>query len=64
MAVHKVKKLGGGYGDIYELVKTNDKKRLELKKEDVWLIRAVQGHTMKAVKDEELLETMHADPAQ
>lgn len=46
--------------DIFALVAGNDKKRFELQRDpsepETWLIRAVQGHTIKQVKDEELLE--------
>jgi 2'-phosphotransferase len=41
---------------IHEIVDTNDKKRFEIKNEGgKESIRAAQGHTLEAVKDEELL---------
>jgi 2'-phosphotransferase len=48
--------------DVKNCVETNDKKRLELLEENGdWLIRAVQGHSMDVVKDEELLISISAD---
>lgn len=42
---------------IKVVVNSNDKKRFELKKIDgVMMIRAVQGHSIKTVKTEDLLE--------
>ena len=48
--------------DVRHVVESNNKKRLELKEVGgKMLIRAVQGHTMEAVKDEELLTKLTAD---
>lgn len=48
--------------DVIAVVEDNNKKRFELKRNedfpDLWLIRAVQGHSISAVKDEELLEPL------
>lgn len=42
---------------IREVVETNNKKRFELEEElGSWKIRAVQGHTIKTIKEEGLLE--------
>ena len=53
----RIKKLKPTIADVFLVVAENNKKRLELKcvNKD-WFIRATQGHTMKEVKDEELLE--------
>jgi 2'-phosphotransferase len=41
---------------IQEIVQKCEKQRFELKHEnDIWFIRASQGHTMKSINDEELL---------
>ena len=43
--------------EVQFIVASNDKKRFELSEEEgVLLIRAVQGHSMKTVQTEELLE--------
>lgn len=45
--------------DIAAVVRDNDKKRFEIEEIDgETMIRAVQGHSMKAVQDEELLERL------
>lgn len=50
--------------DVEKVVRESDKQRFELKEENgVKLIRAVQGHSIKAVDDEQLLRRLHhADP--
>ena len=37
------------------VVESNNKKRFELKQDGIWFIRAVQGHTIQDVKDDDLL---------
>ncbi|CAK9041702.1 unnamed protein product [Durusdinium trenchii] len=46
--------------DVERIVAGNDKKRFELKedKEDGHMIRAVQGHSMKVVDDDQLLQNV------
>lgn len=50
------------FADVQAVVNENNKKRFELKQEqnalgaDTWFIRAVQGHSIEAVKDEDLLD--------
>lgn len=47
--------------DVEAVVNTNEKKRFELESIDgQTMIRAVQGHSMKVVNDEELLERLEA----
>ena len=56
------KKFRATMADVIAVVEDNNKKRFELKRNedfpDLWLIRAVQGHSIAAVKDEELLEPL------
>ena len=53
---NKFKQLNITLSDILEVVETNEKKRFEVTDiEGVKYIRAVQGHTIKQVEDEELL---------
>lgn len=48
--------------DVDEVVKTSDKKRFEMKTiDDVLMIRAVQGHSMKVIDDEQLLQRLEPD---
>jgi len=57
LAVSSLKKQKVTLPQVQHIVNSNDKKRFELKEEGgVMLIRAVQGHTITAVKDEDLLE--------
>jgi len=52
------------FDKIKEVVDTNDKKRFELKADTdangnkIWLIRATQGHSLKSVSDDDLLEKL------
>ena len=59
LAVNSIKKLRPSIDDVFTVVEDNNKKRFEMKPNekfpDLWLIRAVQGHTIKTVQDEELL---------
>jgi RNA:NAD 2'-phosphotransferase (TPT1/KptA family) len=42
---------------VEQVVESNNKKRFELvQKDEQYWIRAVQGHTMQTVKDEDLLK--------
>ena len=54
-----VKKFGATFTDIQKVVSDNNKKRFELKQDEnfpeLWLIRAVQGHSMTEVADEYLM---------
>jgi 2'-phosphotransferase len=44
---------------VEQVVESNNKKRFELvQKDGVYWIRAVQGHTMQTVKDEDLLKSI------
>ena len=55
--VRDIKKYNPTLQDAFKAVNENDKKRMEMMEEDgVWYIRAVQGHTIEAVKDDKLLE--------
>lgn len=48
--------------DVDEVVQSSDKKRFEMKEiDEVWMIRAVQGHSMKVIDDEQLLQRLEAD---
>eukprot|EP00930_Biecheleria_cincta_P084918 TRINITY_DN7433_c0_g1_i1.p1 TRINITY_DN7433_c0_g1~~TRINITY_DN7433_c0_g1_i1.p1 ORF type:complete len:432 (-),score=87.93 TRINITY_DN7433_c0_g1_i1:37-1293(-) len=50
--------------DVDEVVTTSDKKRFEIKVIDgVLMIRAVQGHSMKVIDDDELLQRLEAGSA-
>ena len=52
-----VKKYNPTIDDAFKAVNENDKKRMEMMEEDgIWYIRAVQGHTIESVKDDQLLE--------
>ena len=54
--------IGATLEDVQVAVQSNDKKRFETKVEaDKVLIRAVQGHSMKAVDDDSLLKRLIAD---
>jgi len=45
--------------DVYRVVQDSDKQRFELLEErGVWLIRATQGHSMKVVDDDHLLQRL------
>lgn len=47
--------------DIQHVVDTNNKKRYELTlKDDVYFIRACQGHSIKSVSHQDLLEEIHS----
>lgn len=63
--VDYIKRLRPTVDDVFTVVEDNNKKRFEVKKNeqfaDLWLIRAVQGHTIKAVKDEDLLVPITAN---
>lgn len=53
---YKFKQHNFTLADVLEVVETNEKKRFEVAEfEGIQYIRAVQGHTIKQVKDEELL---------
>eukprot|EP00931_Biecheleriopsis_adriatica_P003178 TRINITY_DN10452_c0_g1_i1.p1 TRINITY_DN10452_c0_g1~~TRINITY_DN10452_c0_g1_i1.p1 ORF type:complete len:433 (-),score=82.37 TRINITY_DN10452_c0_g1_i1:85-1383(-) len=50
--------------DVQNVVETSDKQRFEMKELDgKEMIRAVQGHSMKVVMDEELLKKLEAEDA-
>ena len=54
-----IKGLKPTVGDVEQVVESNNKKRFELvQKDGVYWIRAVQGHTMQTVKDEDLLKSI------
>ena len=51
-----IKGINPNVADVEQVVESNNKKRFELvKKGEEYWIRAVQGHSMESVKDEELL---------
>ena len=57
LEVKNLKKMKVGLPQVQHIVNTNDKKRFELKQDSgVWLIRAVQGHSIQAVQTEDLLQ--------
>ena len=60
-----VKRFNATMADVHNVVESNNKKRFELienpEVKGLWLIRAVQGHSISAVKDEELLEPLVLD---
>ena len=48
--------------DLNTVVNSNDKKRLDLQQiNGQWMIRAVQGHTISAIADEDLLTAISTD---
>merc|ERR1712043_118088 len=48
--------------DVQNVVKSSDKQRFDIKTENGdHLIRAVQGHSIKAVQDDSLLRRLHVD---
>ena len=52
-----IKKFNATLDDTFKAVNTNDKKRMEMMEEDgVWYIRAVQGHTISKIENDELLD--------
>jgi len=54
---NKFKQHNFSRADVLEVVETNEKKRFEVNEiEGITYIRAVQGHTIKQVEDEELLK--------
>lgn len=57
-----LQQIGASLGDLQAVVNGNDKKRFELREEaGQVLVRAVQGHSMKAVADDQLLQRLQAD---
>ena len=61
MACPIIKKFQPTFADIKACVDDNDKKRYELLFEGVWLIRAVQGHSIKVVDNDALLKTITSE---
>jgi 2'-phosphotransferase len=63
--VKYISRLNPSLADVQAVVEDNNKKRYELKKHeqfpDVWMIRAVQGHSITEVQDEELLQKISTD---
>lgn len=59
------KKFKPTMADFEEVVNNNNKKRFELKQNpdfpELWMIRAVQGHTMENVKEDDLMEQLSLD---
>ena len=56
LEVNYIKKFNATLEDVQKAVEDNAKKRFELNNNNgIWMIRAVQGHTMAEVKDDELL---------
>jgi 2'-phosphotransferase len=59
LSVKWIAKFKPTMADVHDVVESNNKKRFELKQDDtfpeMWLIRAVQGHSIAAVSDEALL---------
>jgi 2'-phosphotransferase len=65
LAVKWIAKFKPTMYDVQDIVESNNKKRFELQKDeqfpDIWLIRAVQGHSIAAVSDEALLTPIGKD---
>ena len=59
LAVKGLQRLACTEEEVDEIVRTNDKRRFEFNNEDgMLLIRAVQGHSMKAVSDHNLFRRL------
>jgi len=56
-------KFNASASDVEQITRDSDKQRFELMRDDrgVRFIRAVQGHSMKVVQDDELMRTLSAD---
>lgn len=51
-----LRRLGASLEETLQAVRNNEKRRFEMREEaGEWLIRAVQGHSMRAVEDDSLL---------
>jgi len=63
LAFHQVSKFGATELDLRQIVQASDKQRFEFRREadGQAYIRAVQGHSMKVVKDEELMRRLSVD---
>ena len=62
LEVSYIKKFNPTMADLNTVVDSNDKKRLDLQQIDgQWMIRAVQGHTISAIADEDLLTAISTD---
>ena len=65
LQVHYIAKFNATLADVQGMVASNAKQRYELKEnpdfEGQYLIRAVQGHSIKTVQDEELLTKLSED---
>lgn len=65
LACKYVKRFNATLGDVQAVVEDNNKKRFELVPNpdypNLYLIRAVQGHSITEVKNEDLLEPITAD---
>jgi len=56
LKLNEFKRQNADFEKIKNIVDTNDKKRFSMKKEEnIWLIRANQGHSIKSIKSQELL---------
>ncbi len=57
-----MRRLGVSVSDVEDVVHLSDKQRFELRTEDgELLIRAVQGHSMHVVRDDQLLRSLRVD---
>ena len=65
MSCKYIKKMNPTLGDIQAVVEDNNKKRFELIANpdypNLYLIRAVQGHSLTEVKNEDLLDPISAE---
>ena len=58
----EMRRLGVSVSDVEDVVHLSDKQRFELRTEDgELLIRAVQGHSMHVVRDDQLLRSLRVD---
>merc|ERR1740121_910810 len=62
LACSTIRNTGATMEDLTHATQSNEKKRFDMMQEaGEWFIRAAQGHSMKVVKDEELLRPLTAD---